>query len=427
MAAPPDRPAARRAVVLSHKTLRAYARTDRVARSLAGAGWQVSVVGLAGEGLPEVEHDAGTPGVTLRRVAPAGPLAAFLHERRGPLERAARRGGLPTPGALAQVAAWPLAARAWSHGLRSLPPADLYHACGLGAAWAARDLARRARREGAAGRVVYDMIDIFLEASRYPSLPAWRRALYRRREARLVRDVDGLTTVNDALADDALGRWGLSRPPLVLYNCPARDELPTGETTLLREAAGLPREVSIVLFLGRFVPGRGLLEAGDAVLRLPTAAFVALGYGPLEEELRRRDAARPGRHVTLPPVPPADVPRWAAGADATIFVSPGSTLNLRLSTPNKLWESLAGGTPIVYGRELEGIRRVVEPDGLGIAATHDDPVAIAAALAALLDTPPAERRARRERARRLVAERYAWDVHAPAYLELADRLVPGRG
>jgi glycosyltransferase involved in cell wall biosynthesis len=425
--------APRRAVVLVHNTLVAYSRAVRFARTLADAGWDVTLAGLAGDGLAAHElvavqphEDADPRRIQLVRVAPSGPLAPFLHERRGRIDRLLRRMRVPTPSAVMQVAAWPLAARAWGHGLRSLPPADLYHACGIGAAFAARSLASRARRQGRAGHVVYDMIDIFLEANRYPLLPRWRRALFRRRERALVAAAAATTTVNDALADDAVTRWNLRERPLVVWNAPARYEMPDRDHDLIRAATGIPAERRVVLFLGRLVPERGIFETGDAVLRARDAAFVAIGYGRLEEEVRARDLEpeRAGRHFTLPAVPPEDVARWASSADVSSVMFPPLTTNVRLSTPNKLWESLAGGTPVVYGSALEGLRTVLEPNDLGLPARHDDLDGIATAIASLLDEPAPARRERRERARRVMRERYAWDVAEPRYLALVDRLVP---
>jgi glycosyltransferase involved in cell wall biosynthesis len=305
-----------------------------------------------------------------------------------------------------------------------VPPADLYHACGLQAAWAARALAGPARAAGRAGRVVYDMLDIYLESGSYAGLSPLRRRLFAAREARLVEDVDRLVTVSDAFADDAVGRVGLAERPLVVYNGCFRSELPRTDTDLVRAATGIPPERPVVLFLGRLEPFAGLLEAGDAVMRLPDAAFVAMGRGSLEDELRARDAepARAGRHFTLPPVPAEDVPRWAAGADATIFLSTVRDRNQELLTPNKLWESLAGGAPIVFSAGLRAMRGILEPADLGVAVDRDDPEAIAAGLRHLLEAPAEERAARRERARRLIDEEYAWDRWAPDYLALADRL-----
>ncbi len=391
----------------------------------------MTLAGLAEEGLPDreriplVPNGAGGPQINLVRVEPSGWLVPYLPRRYKQVQPLPLRAGVLAVRPIVRILAWPVAARAWGHSLLTLPPADLYHACGAGAAFAARALAARAQHAGRRGRVIYDMIDIFLEAGGYPSMRRWRRALYRRRESKLVQQVDGLTTVNDALADDAVSRWRLAERPAVVYNCPSRVEVPAADADLIRAATGIPPGRAIVLYIGRFFAGYGLLEAGDAVMRLPEVAFVAMGYGQLAPELRARDndPARAGRHFTLPPVPPEEVARWAASADLSIFVSAAATLNLRLSTPNKLWESLAGGTPIVVGEDLAEMRRILEPEGLGIAARHDDPQAIANAVRQFLDLPVERRAVLRARARRLVTERYAWDLWAPSYLASVERIM----
>ena len=94
---------------------------------------------------------------------------------------------------------------------------------------------------------------------------------------------------------------------------------------------------------------------------------MALGFGPWFEKLRARDTDPRfvGRHVTLPAVHPDEVRDWAAGADAMIVAVPGDSLNQRLSTPNKFWEGLTAGVPLVVGRDLAVMRRIVEEHDLG--------------------------------------------------------------
>jgi len=433
-----------RAVVLVNDSLRAYSRANRFARSLAAAGWTTTLVGVAEEGLPAEERlppadwpiaeqadaspapdgllTAAPPrDVRLVRLGPSGPLAGFLHGgRRGPLHR------MPGLGGTLRTLGWPLAARAWGHTLRQLQPADLYHACGIGAAVVAPDLARRARRRGRAGQVVYDYIDVVQGSDLWFRYPRWRRATFPRVEGAAVRAADAMTSVNDECAADAKERWKLTRMPLVIYNAPPRAEIPPdGAPDLLRTATGIPSERAVVLFIGKFGVDRPVLEAGDAVLRLRDAAFVALGYGPREAELRARDSdpRRAGRHFTLPPVPPEAVTRWSATADATLVLAPGDNLNNRYMTPNKLWESLAAGVPVVVGEHQVAAQRIVEPDGLGVRARAGDVDSLTAGLRTLLDVSEADRRARSERARRLVVERYAWDVTIPSYLRLVRELV----
>jgi glycosyltransferase involved in cell wall biosynthesis len=445
----------RRAVVLVHNPVAPYSRALRVARSLRANGWDVTIAGLARADLPGEERDGD---IRIVRAAPAGFLARYVEAPGGrragavvALDRGAAAAGralaavpglgalraarAPTPRRVLGVIRWPLPARAWTTGLRDvLPPADLYHACGIAALVAATDLAARARERGRAGRVVYDVIDLFLEGNRYATMPRLLKGRYERFERNLLRRTDAIVTVNEALAEDLAGRWSLPATPIVLRNCPPwappPDE-PAAEApwSPLRSATGLPAGMRLVVFQGILGPDRGILEAGEAVLAIPDAAFVALGFGPWYECLRARDSEPrfAGRHVTLPAVPPDEVRRWVGGADAVVIAVPGDSLNQRLSTPNKFWEGLTAGVPLVVGKDLSVMRRIVEEHDLGAVADPRDPGDLAAALRAVLDAPPAVRAARRTRALALAQERYRWDVEVREYLSLADRLAPSPG
>jgi len=440
----------RTAIVLVHNPVAPYSRALRVARSLRDAGWDVTIAGTARPDLPAQDRDDGIPIV---RVAPAGWLAPFAAPATGrratlvaaldgpigrigralsrvPGLRPLRAARTPTPRRVLGVLRWPLPARAWAAGLRAqLPAADLYHACGVTALVAANGLARDARASGQAGRVVYDVIDLFLEGNRYATMPGPLRRLYAGRELGLVRSADAIVTVNEDLAAELRRRWGLETPPTVVRNCPPYEPPPEPRPTELRDACGLPPSTRIVLFLGILGADRGLLESGEAVLRIPDTAFVALGFGPWFDLLHALDDEEPyrGRHVTLPAVHPDLVSRWAAGADAVLIAVPGDSLNQRLSTPNKFWEGLAAGVPLVVGRDLRVMRRIVEEHDLGAVADPRDPADLARALADVLDVPPAVREARRGRALALVRERYRWEVEESGLIALANRLVPPVG
>jgi len=211
----------------------------------------------------------------------------------------------------------------------------------------------------------------------------------------------------------------------VLLNCQPRWQPPDLRPDRIREASGLPADRRVVLFLGRLGRERGLEEAADAVLRVADAALVMLGFGPWAERLRERDRdpRYAGRHVTLPAVPPDDVPAWTASADVSIVAVPANSLNQRLSTPNKFWESLTAGTPVVVGRDLDVMRAIVEAERLGAVADPADPDDLARALSAVLDAPPAERDAMRARCLAIARDRYSWEVAVEPYLGLVEDLV----
>ena len=425
-AEPPTAPARpRRAVVLVPNAAAPYSRGLRIARSLAGAGFAVEIAAVGRPDLPAEERDGP---VIVRRYRPTGRWRAWDAEaggrpgwvrRLGPVGRLVDRA--------VKVLAWPVVVRGWWATLRrDLVPADLYHACGIQAVPVALELADDARRSGRAGRVVYDVIDVILESNNVAAVPGPIVAWYRRREHGWVRRADAIVTVNDAIAEHLARTWPVRTRPTVLLNCQPRWTPPVPRPDHLRRAAGLPPGCRIVLFLGRIGRERGLDEAAEAILRVDDAALVVLGFGPWAERLRARDAEPrfAGRHVTLPPVHPDLVVEWTASADVSIVAVPANSLNQRLSTPNKFWESLTAGTPIVVGRDLAVMRSIVEAEGIGAVADPSDPEDLAAALRSVLDQAPDAYAAMRARALAAAASRYDWETAVGPYLALVAGLVP---
>jgi glycosyltransferase involved in cell wall biosynthesis len=273
---------------------------------------------------------------------------------------------------------------------------------------------------GREGRVVYDVIDVILDSNNYSRVPGPLLAFYKWKERRWVRRADAIVTVNEPIADHLVRIWRLQVRPTVLLNCQPRWTAPEPRPDHLRAATGIPPERSIVLFLGRLGRERGLDEAAEAVLLAGDAALVMLGWGPWADELRARGAEPRfrGRHFTLPPVHPDDVPAWTASADVSILAVPANSLNQRLSTPNKFWESLTAGTPMVLGRDLPVMRAIVEEWDIGAIADPSDPADLARALRSLIDSPADKREARRRRATELARTRYNWETAVVPYLEL---------
>ena len=183
-----------------------------------------------------------------------------------------------------------------------------------------------------------------------------------------------------------------------------------------------------MLFLGKLGRQRGLEMAAEAVARLPDAALVMLGSAvnrEWEAALRAKsaDPRFAGRQVVLPAVHPDEVRSWAASADVSIIAVPANSLNQRLSTPNKFWESLAAGTPVVIGRDLEVMRAIVEAEGLGATADPADPDDLARALGR--DPRPAGGGylALRDRCLAVSRDRYNWETAVLPYLALVETLV----
>jgi glycosyltransferase involved in cell wall biosynthesis len=408
-----------------------YSRGLRIARALVESGFAVEIAAVTGEGLADLDTDGA---VTIRRYRPSGAFASMAATYRltDGRPRPARRGAMPVRVGRRAVAAarrwafWPHTVRGWWATLeRELEPADLYHACGsltIAAGLAARE---RDRRSGRTSRVVYDAIDDVVAGNNMLGVPRPVRAMIRIRETGWARRADARITVNEALATRLAARWRTDDRPLVVPNWPATTLQPEAlPPDLIRSRLGLPASTRIALFQGRLGPNLGLDEAADATLAVPNALLCLVGFGRgfAASLARDTDPRYAGRHATLPAVHPDELLAWTASADVALVPLPPVSENQRASTPNKFWEAIAAGTPLVIGPGLDVMAELVETHDLGVVAASLAPDDLAAAIRRVLDVEPATAADRRRRIASVARERFAWPVAAERYRALVESL-----
>ena len=305
----------------------------------------------------------------------------------------------------ARVAAIALTVRSQVRAARRVDPgADVYHAMAYMGIPVGLDLAGRA-----GGRVVYDARDIYIDANHLARLPRPARWLLGRLERGWARRADRVVTVNLPYATVMAERWALPAPAIVM-NCAYRVVPSAIRPRRFHDRLGLVLATRVVLYHGGFSADRGIDQLIAAIGEVPNAVLVLLGYGSLAGSLERR-AADPhleGRLRVLPAVPPAELLDWVASADVVAMPIQPTTLNHRLTTPNKLFEAMAVGTPIVAS-DLPGMAAIVRESGAGLLVDPANPTAIAAALRTILDGPPDERAAMGRRALAAAHETYNWE------------------
>ncbi|MGZ8501329.1 MAG: glycosyltransferase [Candidatus Limnocylindrales bacterium] len=440
-----------RVAIVAANTFEYESRLLKTALTLAEDGHAVTVVAFAGPGLPAAATLAER--VELRRVVLDRRIASGLRPLPAPLRsaivRAAglARGAEGLPAATAgggdrlraplrrglEILATVRRGGSWAAAVAAAAPdAEVVHAKALIALPVARAAVRRTA--GRRGRFVYDVADLHTESARLVKLPAALRALVRWRERGWVRQAAGVLAATPSMAGEVARRFGIP-PPIVLLNCPPawhpETPGPIGSERLAA-AIGLPAGAErppIVLYQGAFRVDQGIEElvaATDDPALVATGAVVAfLGFGQLEAWLRAEAARRPGRMVVLPAVPEAELLDWAAGADLAFVGAPPRTLNQRLTLPNKLFQSIMAGVPIVVGEGTEHCR-LTTAERIGLCCDVDAPVSIAAAIAELLAAPPAERQVLRARCRMVALEKYSWESARGGLVDLYRRLAGGR-
>jgi glycosyltransferase involved in cell wall biosynthesis len=297
---------------------------------------------------------------------------------------------------------------------RVAPDADVIH----GMAYMGVPVALALRASGRAPRpsVVYDARDIYIDAANLARSPRWMRWLVGRAERRWARSADRVITVNQPYADVMARRWQLPTP-LIVMNCSDPIEATDAPDGRFQRELGLPRDTLVVLYQGGFSRDRGIEQLITAIDAVPGATLVLMGYGVLGGWLREIEAGRAdGRVRVMRAVPPSELLAWVGAADVVAMPIQPSTLNHRLTTPNKLFEALAAGVPVVAS-DLPGMAPIVRSTGAGEVVDPTDPTAIAAAIRSILERPAEERAALRRTAHRAADESYNWDAQVTKLFE----------
>jgi len=382
-------------------------RVRKEAATLVEAGFEV-VIGA----LPE-RREAEERMLDGARVIPVHPMVAgaLFPDSTSPFLSVAEEGrGSKLQRRVAWLWRYGRTLRAWSdEALRILPRADIWHGHDLFGLWAA---ARLRARHG--GRLVYDSHELFLELGTAARLPTIARRVLFVLERRLARGADAVITVNDSIAAELARRYGLS--PTVVMNC---SEIPTihGHHPL-RRAFGLGQR-PVVLFHGALQEGRGLAQLVGAIpLLTGAAAVVLLGDGPLHELYRQvaSTATYAEKLYVHPAVDREVLPEWVADADVGVVPFQAVDYNHYLATPNRLFDYLAAGVPVVVS-DFPELRRIVDETDAGLTCDPAKPASIAAAINRLLDEPESQREQRHERARAGARDRYNWPAQGMKLLE----------
>lgn len=385
-------------------------RVRRSAGALDEAGYEVRVFARDSR-----EHACGLvaePGLTVHRLAvtprPRSPASRDL-QARSVAPRGARLVALRVYRPLVTALYW---WRAWSAALTWSP--DVVHAHDLNTLLPAAGVAARLRVP-----LVYDSHELWRHRLRDGQRRPVAAAVEALMERWLAPRADAVLTVSEGLASWLTASYRLRCAPRVLRNVPTMETVAEG-TPALRTLIGSGHQ-RLVLYTGRIMPGRGLETLIAALPALPSdLSAVLLGYGdrPYVQALRRSaHAAGVGdRFTVVGPVRPSQVVAAAVGADLALVAIEPSCLSYRLSLPNKLFEAIHAGLPVV-ATDLPELGRLVRDTGVGVTFEPGDTPALIAAIETVLADPAGFRAASRRAAPRLCWERER-EVLLDAYRDL---------
>lgn len=247
---------------------------------------------------------------------------------------------------------------------------DIIHANDLDSLPAAVKLKKKT-----GAKLVYDSHELFSEQiprSRSIKNELFRagfKIFFRILEGILIKHADVIITVNESIAFELSRRYTISKP-IVVMNCPSLREKPKeyrgGENPFLLAFPQI-RGKKILLYNGGISKGRGLEKLVEAMAFIEEAVLIFMGKGDIEKQLKDMvcDLKLTQKVFFHPPVPSEQVLIFSQWADVGLLPFQNCSLNIYFSLPNKLFEYLMAGLPVV-SPDLPELRKVVEENGFGV-------------------------------------------------------------
>lgn len=169
--------------------------------------------------------------------------------------------------------------------------------------------------------------------------------LYRFFEKQWYPKVDAFMVVSDSIQ-----KWytdNLMITPVVIKNIPKKRQQKKAASNVLRDYCGLDDNDILFIYQGALKQGRNI----DALLYVFSRTcikkhIVFMGKGEMEDEIRQYANRCPNIHLH-PIVPPDEVLSYTQSADIGLSLIEDVCLSYRYCLPNKLFEYLLSGVPVV--------------------------------------------------------------------------------
>lgn len=221
--------------------------------------------------------------------------------------------------------------------------------------------------------------------------PPLRRWIYRFAERVVLARASAVITVCDSIAKEISAELSGGRRKVgVIRNIPLVTDRSERPNPPMREQVQIADDHFLLLWQGGTGPSRMIEPIIEALAFSPKTTFVIRGpsldlFGPGYRDLAERMGVG-DRLILLPPVKSSDVVAAARGADAGIWTLPNLSRNFYYALPNKIFEYMASGLPVLAAHYPEA-RRLVEGNGIGLCFDPYDPRSIAAQIERLAADP----------------------------------------
>ena len=209
--------------------------------------------------------------------------------------------------------------------------------------------------------LVYDIHELETETVGSVGL---RQLLAKLFERVLIRFADVVITVNESIAQWYRAEYGLKNVHAVRNIPYQQNSAEISQSNLLKGKFGIPDDEILFIYQGILGPGRGIDILLDVFAKVDRRKHIVfMGYGEWEDSIKAHERMYPNIHFH-DAVSPEEVRRYTSSADVGICLIENICLSYYLSLPNKAFEYIMSGLPLIVS-DFPEMRRVVDDGTCG--------------------------------------------------------------
>jgi glycosyltransferase involved in cell wall biosynthesis len=267
--------------------------------------------------------------------------------------------------------------------------------------------------------LVYDAHEYFTGVPELAHRPAVQK-VWRWIERFTVPNISQMITVNQSIANLYTVDYGVK--PVVVRNVPMR---PVHSSPLpSREDLNLPADRKILIFQGAGINvHRGAEEAVEAMRYLEGVLLLFVGDGDVVDTLKHTVLQNGLSHKVrfIPRVPMEMLHHYTRLADGGLTLDKDTNINYRYSLPNKLFDYIHAGIPVLAS-DLPEVSRIVTHHQIGLVVKEHSTKMLSDAMHKLLFDD--EMRALWMKNLPVAAEELCWEKERDVFRNLINTVCP---
>lgn len=229
--------------------------------------------------------------------------------------------------------------------------------------------------------LVYDSHEMFTETPEVINRKFVQRT-WERIEAWIFPKLKHVFTVSDGIAEIFKEKYGVD--VRVVRNVPPTLKF---EKTKSRDDLGLPADQKVLILQGSGINiHQGAEELIEAMQHLNGYLLLIIGAGDVVGVLKTltTNLGLENKIRFLPRIPVEELYQYTMNADLGITISKDTNINYRFSLPNKLFEYIHAGIPVLASRLVE-TNKIIKKYDIGTIIEKHEPKHIADKIKTMLD------------------------------------------